>query len=72
MIQPAASSWQAIRATAAELHRQFRMVIDSQWYAAVFPELRLAKETDSNSSLPKGATDMRLRLAEHLPDEAPI
>ena len=30
---------------AAELHRQFRMVIDSRWYAAVFPELRLAKET---------------------------
>ena len=30
---------------AAELHRQFRMVIDSQWYASVFPELRLAKET---------------------------
>jgi predicted phage terminase large subunit-like protein len=30
---------------AAELHRQFRMVIASQWYAAVFPGLRLAKET---------------------------
>ena len=24
---------------AAELHRRFRMVIDSQWYAAVFPDL---------------------------------
>ena len=30
---------------AAELHRQFRMVIASEWYAAVFPNLRLAKET---------------------------
>jgi hypothetical protein len=53
---------------AAELHRQFRMVIDSRWYAAVFPELRMAKETGSKSSLPKVAADMRLRLAEYLPD----
>ncbi len=30
---------------AAELHRQFRMVITSPWYAEVFPELRFAKET---------------------------
>jgi predicted phage terminase large subunit-like protein len=30
---------------AAELHRQFRMVIASEWYAAVFPDLYLAKET---------------------------
>src|ERR1700716_512235 len=30
---------------AAELHRQFRMVIASEWYAAVFPDLHLAKET---------------------------
>lgn len=30
---------------AAELHRQFRMVIASPWYAAVFPNLRIAKET---------------------------
>ena len=30
---------------AAELHRQFRMVIASEWYAAVFPNLHLAKET---------------------------
>src|SRR5271163_4311317 len=30
---------------AAELHRQFRMVITSPWYAEVFPGLRLAKET---------------------------
>lgn len=30
---------------AAELHRQFRMVIASEWYAAVFPGPHLAKET---------------------------
>jgi predicted phage terminase large subunit-like protein len=30
---------------AAELHRQFRMVITSQWCAALFPNLKLAKET---------------------------
>src|SRR2546422_5269918 len=30
---------------AAELHRQFRMVIGSEWYAALFPTLRWAKET---------------------------
>jgi hypothetical protein len=30
---------------AAELHRQFRMVIAAPWYAEVFPELRFAKET---------------------------
>ena len=30
---------------AAELHRQFRMVIDAPWYRALFPEMRLAKDT---------------------------
>src|SRR5215470_4721000 len=30
---------------AAELHRQFRMVVSSEWYAALFPNLRWAKET---------------------------
>jgi predicted phage terminase large subunit-like protein len=30
---------------AAELHRQFRMVASSAWYAALFPNLRWAKET---------------------------
>jgi predicted phage terminase large subunit-like protein len=30
---------------AAELHRQFRMVIAAPWYAEVFPEMRFAKET---------------------------
>jgi len=30
---------------AAELHRQFRLVIGSQWYQALFPFLRWAKET---------------------------
>src|SRR5712664_1377846 len=30
---------------AAELHRQFRMVVSSAWYEALFPTLRWAKET---------------------------
>jgi predicted phage terminase large subunit-like protein len=30
---------------AAELHRQFRMVINSDWYAALFPQVKWAKET---------------------------
>src|SRR6266699_5865776 len=29
---------------AAELHRQFRMVIVSEWYKQVFPMMRLAKD----------------------------
>ena len=57
---------------AAELHRQFRMVIASEWYAAVFPNLHLAKETGLELVTSQGAADMRPQLAEHLPDEAPI
>jgi hypothetical protein len=30
---------------AAELHRQFRMVIDAPWYQAVFPAMRPAKDS---------------------------
>jgi len=30
---------------AVELHRQFRMVIDSEWYRALFPAMRVAKDT---------------------------
>jgi len=30
---------------AAELHRQFRMVIDAPWYRALFPRMRPAKDT---------------------------
>jgi predicted phage terminase large subunit-like protein len=30
---------------AVELHRQFRMVIDAPWYRALFPAMRLAKDT---------------------------
>lgn len=30
---------------AIELHRQFRMVIDTEWYRLAFPEMRLAKDT---------------------------
>ena len=30
---------------AAELHRQFRMVINSAWFAALFPRVKWAKDT---------------------------
>jgi hypothetical protein len=30
---------------AAELHRQFRMVIDAPWYQALFPAMRPAKDS---------------------------
>ena len=30
---------------AAELHRQFRMLIDSLWYRAIFPAFRIAKDS---------------------------
>jgi len=30
---------------AAELHRQFRRVIDSSWYRALFPRMRAAKDS---------------------------
>jgi predicted phage terminase large subunit-like protein len=30
---------------AAELHRQFRMVVDAAWYRALFPAMRPAKDT---------------------------
>jgi hypothetical protein len=32
---------------AAELHRQFRMVIDATWYRTLFPQMLLAKDTDA-------------------------
>jgi predicted phage terminase large subunit-like protein len=32
---------------AAELHRQFRMVIGSDWYEELFPLMRLAKDTET-------------------------
>jgi predicted phage terminase large subunit-like protein len=34
---------------AAELHRQFRMVISSDWYKELFPMMRLAKDTDTEA-----------------------
>jgi predicted phage terminase large subunit-like protein len=39
---------------AAELHRQFRMAVNSDWYAALFPNLRWAKETGLDLVTTKG------------------
>jgi len=41
---------------AAELHRQFRMVIASEWYAAVFPGPHLAKETGLELATSQGGS----------------
>jgi predicted phage terminase large subunit-like protein len=32
---------------AADLHRHFRMIIEAPWYRALFPAMRLAKDTDT-------------------------
>ena len=39
---------------AAELHRQFRMVVNSDWYRAVFPNVRWTKRTDFELVTTKG------------------
>ena len=57
---------------AAELHRQFRMVIARSGMRRSSPTCTWRKKPDSSSSRPKGAADMRPQLAERLPDEAPI
>ena len=57
---------------AAELHRQFRMVVGSEWYGALFPNLRWAKETGLELITTQGGADTRPRLAERSPGEAPI
>jgi hypothetical protein len=46
---------------AAELHRQFRMVIDAPWYRALFPGMRPAK--DSGTELVTTAGGSRLAVS---------
>ena len=41
---------------AAELHRQFRMVISSEWYAELFPNVRWAKETGLEHTTTQGGS----------------
>ena len=57
---------------AAELHRQFRMVVNSEWYAALFPNLRWAKETGFELITTQGGADTRPQLGEPSLGEAPI
>jgi hypothetical protein len=57
---------------AAELHRQFRMVIASEWYAAVFPDLHLAKETGLELVTSQGGSRYATSVGGTLPDAAPI
>jgi hypothetical protein len=48
---------------AAELHRQFRMVINSGWYRALFPMVKWAKETGLELVTHAAAAVMRLLSA---------
>src|SRR4029077_19416368 len=41
---------------AAELHRQFRMVIDAPWYRALFPPMRPPKDPAPELSTPAGGS----------------
>jgi predicted phage terminase large subunit-like protein len=41
---------------AAELHRQFRMVVGSEWYGALFPNLRWAREAGNEFVTTKGGS----------------
>jgi predicted phage terminase large subunit-like protein len=41
---------------AAELHRQFRMVIDAPWYRALFPAMRPAKDTGTELVTTRGGS----------------
>jgi hypothetical protein len=41
---------------ASELHRQFRMVVNSAWYQALFPGTRWERETDSEMITSKGGS----------------
>jgi predicted phage terminase large subunit-like protein len=41
---------------AAELHRQFRMVIDAPWYRALFPSMRPAKDSGTELVTTKGGS----------------
>jgi predicted phage terminase large subunit-like protein len=41
---------------AAELHRQFRMIIDAPWYRALFPAMRPAKDSGTELVTTKGGS----------------
>jgi hypothetical protein len=57
MIRHAMSSWRAIRATSrGSCTGNFRMVIASAWYAELFPDLSLAKETGLELVTSKGGS----------------
>jgi hypothetical protein len=49
---------------AAELHRQFRQVVKSAWYAGLFPGTKWEKETAQEFVTAREGADMRPRSAE--------
>jgi len=49
---------------AAELHRQFRMVFDSNWYRRLFPDTALSKDTALEAVTTGGVVARRPRLKE--------
>jgi hypothetical protein len=48
---------------AAELHRQFRMVIDAPWYRALFPAMRPAKDSGTELVTAAGGSHLGWRYA---------
>ena len=56
---------------AAELHRQFRMVIDSAWYRALFPAMRPAKDSGGELVTGSAAAATPLRSAARSPGVEP-
>ena len=48
---------------AAELHRQHRMLIHSEWYRSAFPAGRTEIDTDTELVTERGAAGSRRQLA---------
>ena len=56
---------------AAELHRQFRMVIDAPWYRALFPGMRPARDSGTEFVTTAGAAATPPRSAARSPGAGP-
>ena len=48
---------------ASELHRQFRMVVDAQWYQQLFPAMLIDRDANNELSRPPAGVAMRPRSA---------
>jgi hypothetical protein len=57
--------------SAAELHRQFRMVVDAAWYRDLFPTMRAAKDSGTKLVTTAGGSRYATRWAAPLLVAAP-